>query len=182
VKRSAALFFLTLSALLWGCGGGDGSQSTSVGQPSAPVARAVPTVRCETAMGGTPPRSWRKGATAVGPVGFFGSGRDFLHATRSSAYYRRQWDGAKLEEKTPLIAEGHQALTVSIAPGDRSHARLQAPTSPPWAPHTEIRFVPCSDQPRTTWAAGFLLRDRSPVTVIVRQPGEAERRLQVGRV
>ena len=172
-----------LPVLLWGCGGGSKhSSSTPVGQPSAPVAKSIPTVHCETAMGGTPSRSWRKGTTSSGPIGFFGTGRNFLKVSAASGYYRHQWEGALLETKTPLIAAGQQPVTISVAPRDRSHARLQAPTSPPWAPQVEIRFVPCGDQARTMWAAGFLLRNRLPVTLIVRRSGDPERRFQVGRV
>jgi hypothetical protein len=82
----------------------------------------------------------------------------------------------------PLILEGHKPVTLSITARDSSHARLQAPTSPPWTPHLAIRFVPCQDKPRTSWAAGLLLRNRLPVTLIVHQSGEPERRLRVGRV
>jgi hypothetical protein len=109
-------------------------------------------------------------------------GRNFLKATAAAGYYKRQWEGARLETKTPLIAEGHEPATLSIAPRDRPHARLQAPTSPPWAPHVEIRFVPCPDQARTVWAAGFLLRNRLPVRLRVRRSGEPDRWLRVGRV
>jgi len=185
--RSVRLVALTVSFLLpvlvWGCGGGSKhSSSTSAGQPSTQVAESIPTVHCETAMGGAPSRSWRRGTTSSGPVGFFGTGRNFLKASAASGYYKRQWEGALLETKTPLIAAGKEPVTISVAPRDRSHARLQAPTSPPWAPQVEIRFAPCGDQARTIWAAGFLLRNRSPVTLIVLRSGDPERRLRVGRV
>jgi hypothetical protein len=156
-----------LLVALSGCGGGGDSNSTPAGQASAP---AAPTVRCPTAMVGTPSRSWRREATSSGPVGFFGAGRDFLAPS-----FTRQ-------DKMPLIVEGQKAVTLSITARDSSHARLQAPTSPPWTPQIEIRLVPCRDQPRTAWAAGLLLRNRRPVTLIVRQSGEPERRLRVGRV
>jgi hypothetical protein len=133
-------------------------------------------------MRGTPSRSWRKDSTSTGPVGFFGTGRNFLKLTPAAGYYKRQWGGARLETKTPLIAEGHMPVTLSIAPRDRPRARLLAPTSPPWAPYVEIRFVPCPGQARTTWAAGFLLRDRRPVRLTVRRSGEPDRQLRVGRV
>jgi hypothetical protein len=82
--------------------------------------------------------------------------------------------------KEPVIVEGQVPVTLSIALRDRSHARLQAPTSPPWAPYVEIRFLPCADKARTAWAAGFMLRDLRPITVVVRQAGERALRLQVG--
>lgn len=82
----------------------------------------------------------------------------------------------------PVIVEGRNPVTLSIAAGDNSHARIQAPTSPPWVPHLAIRFVPCPDRARTVWAAGLLLRNRHVVTLTVRQSGEPDRTPQVGRV
>jgi hypothetical protein len=82
----------------------------------------------------------------------------------------------------PVIVEGRKAVTLSIAAGDSSHARIQAPTSPPWVPHRVIRFVPCGDRSRTVWPAGLLLRSRHVVTLTVRQSGEPNRTLHVGRV
>jgi hypothetical protein len=104
------------------------------------------------------------------PVGFFGSGRNFLSARFST------------EDKMPVIVGGREPVTLSIAPRDNSHARIQAPTSPPWVPRLAIRFVPCRDRSRTGWAAGLLLRSRHVVTLTVRQPGEPDRTLRVGRV
>ena len=132
-------------------------------------------------MGGTPSRSWRSEAASAGPVGIFGTGRNFLTITRSGSY-KGQWAGVRFETKTPFITEGHEPVTLSISPPDRSRARLQAPTSPPWVPQLEVRFIPCPDQPRTAWPAGFLLHDRRPITLIVRRPGDPDRQLRVGRV
>jgi len=81
-----------------------------------------------------------------------------------------------------VIVEGHRPVTLSVAQSDRSDARLQAPTSPPWVPYAQIRFIPCRDKARTVWAAGFLLRNRQPISVIVRIAGEPARPLQVGQV
>jgi hypothetical protein len=171
VKLAALILPLTISVALWGCGGGSHSESTVVHPPTPIQAdQPKPTAHCEQAMGGTPPRSWRRDSTATGPIGFYGLGRNFLFGRFTS------------RTKAPAIVEGHDPVTLSIAPGDRWHARLLAPTSPPFVPYVEIRFVPCRDQARTTWPAGFQLRNRMPVTVIVRRPGQPDRRLTVGRI
>jgi hypothetical protein len=173
VKLAALIAPLTISLVFWGCGGGSHSQSTVAGQRPTPTVVDQPkaTAQCELAMGGTPPRSWRRDATAIASVGFYGSGRNFL----AGRFTRRT--------KSPVIVEGRDPVTLAIAPEDRWHARLLASTSPvPFAPYVEIRFVPCRDQARTTWPAGFQLRNRMPVTVIVHQAGEPDRTLRVGRV
>lgn len=122
-------------------------------------------------MVGTPSRSWRRDSTATGPIGFFGPDRNFL----ASRFSKRT--------KSPVIVEGHEPVTLLVLRRDRSHARLLAPTDPaPFVPYVEIRFVPCPDQARTTWPAGFQLRNRQPVTLVVRVAGEPDRTLRVGRI
>ncbi len=34
--------------------------------------------------------------------------------------------------------------------------------------YASVTYVPCDDKPRTVFAAGFLLRDRKPVTLLVK--------------
>jgi hypothetical protein len=171
VRLTAVMLALVVSLGLLGCGGcGKDSSSIPSGDASAAVSDSIPTARCETGFGGTPERTWRRNATSTGPVGFYGTGRDFL-----SPHFTKQ-------DKMPLIVEGHEPITLSITEQDSSHARLQAPTPKRWAPYTEIRFVPCADKARTAWAAGLLLRNRQPVTLIVRRSGEPDRMLRVGRV
>jgi hypothetical protein len=81
-----------------------------------------------------------------------------------------------------VIVGGHEPVTLSISPEDRWHARLLAPTAKPFMPYVEIRFVPCGERARTSWPAGFLLRNRLPVAMIVRQPGKPDVTLRVGRI
>jgi hypothetical protein len=38
----------------------------------------------------------------------------------------------------------------------------------PRSAYASVTYVPCADKPRTVFAAGFLLRDRKPVTLLVR--------------
>jgi hypothetical protein len=171
VRLTAVTIALVLSLGFLGCGGsGKDSNSTPSGQASAPVAKSIPTVHCESGFGGTPERAWRRNAASSGPVGFYGAGRDFL-----SPRFTKQ-------DKMPLIVEGHEPITLSISAQDRSGTRLQAPTPKRWAPYTEIRFVPCADRARTAWAAGLRLENRQPVTLIVHQSGEPDRALIVGRL
>ena len=52
-------------------------------------------------------------------------------------------EGAQLTVKTPTMVAGHRSVTISVPE------------------------APCDDKPRTVFAAGFLLRDRRPVTLLV---------------
>lgn len=177
MRLTALTLPLVLSVVLWGCGGSSKhSPSAPVGQPSAPVAESIPTVRCETAIAGTPSRSLRSRSPSAGPVSIFG-GRDFSTLSRASG---PRPPGFSKVVKMPVMVEGHAPVTLSIAPRDRSHGRLVAPTSSSWAPYVEVRLVPCGDKARTVWAAGFLLRNLRPITVVVRHAGEPGRHLQVG--
>jgi hypothetical protein len=81
----------------------------------------------------------------------------------------------------PVVVEGPEPVTVTIAPRDRGHTRLVVGSHGEWVEVVQARFVPCRDRPETWWPAGFVLRNRKPVALLVRQGGEGPQLLQVGR-
>jgi hypothetical protein len=151
-----------VSIAIWGCGDNDeGAASRSQDQPRA-------TTGCKNAMVTNRSTNWRRESTALGRIGFFGPGRNFVEAPKRT--------------KVPIVIEGHEPVTVSIAPADRAHTRLVVGRAGRFVEVVEVTFIPCRDRPETWWPAGFVLRNRQPVELFVRQGGEAPQPLQVGRV
>jgi hypothetical protein len=144
------------------------------------------TAGCSSAIAGSGPSDWRQHATAVGRFGVYGSGRDFQTAQKQpvadfGGLKKRQVPGPILVTKTPFVVEGSSPLEVAIAPDDRVRAGLVV--GPPFGggPYADVRLVPCRDQPRTGWAAGWVLRDPDPVSVQIHQDSGPESQLVVGR-
>ena len=98
-----------------------------------------------------------------------------------SGLQQRQVDGPILVTKTPFVVEETTPVTVEIVPRDRHRAGLVAGVPFGGGPYAEIRLVPCRDQPRTWWPAGWVLRDHGQVTVSVRSDNGPESQLVVGR-
>lgn len=173
-----ALFTLCLA--IAGCGGSDddSGQEAILGEESA-------VVRCERAMlGAGGPGDWQKLATTVGRFNVFGTGRDFKTAQKTpiAGYPRLQEPtGPIYGTKTPMIVVGRKPLVVEVADEDRDRAGLAVPSIARGGPYAEVRFVPCRDQPRTTWPAGWVLRDRDPVSLTVREEDGAAIEGSVGR-
>jgi hypothetical protein len=164
-----------------GCGGGSDhgpAQAKAIGQ-----GRVV--ARCEHAMVGSGRSgNWRDDATAVGRLGFFGTGRDFRSAqkvARSSlqASHQLPSSGPILETKVPVVVEGRNPVDVSIAPADRARAGLVLAIQ--GGPYAEAHLIPCRDQPRTWWPGGWVLRNSDPVRVLVEEDGRPPAELEVGR-
>ena len=164
-----------------GCGSGSDSKSAN----HATIAQGSMTSGCSGAMVGTGSNDWRPLATAVGRFGVYGTGRDFRTAQKTpvadfGGLQQRQVPGPILVTKTPFVVEGTNPLEVAIAPDDRVRAGLVvAPFG--GGPYAEVRLIPCRDQPRTSWPAGWVLRDPDRVTVLIRQDNGPEARLVVGR-
>jgi len=168
-----------------GCGGGGShtefSDRSAIGQGSE-------TATCTGAMGGAggSRSDWGQLVTSVGRFGVYGTGRDFRTAQKQglasfSGLKERQVHGPILVTKTPFVVEGTSPVTVAIAPRDRPRAGLVAGVPFGGGPYAEIRLVPCRDQPRTWWPAGWVLRDQGQVTVSVRRDSGPEAQLVVGR-
>ena len=154
-----------MTLVVWGCGGSD-----TPNPPTPPVTRQTTvTTDCENAMFGATKPPQPSQTTSAGPVGFYGTGRNFL-----TPHYK--------QAKIPIVIEGHAPVTLTIATQDREHAALLVAIRGNWAPRFAVRFVPCPDQPRTWWAAGLQLRNREQVHVIVEQAGMPQRELTVGRI
>jgi hypothetical protein len=162
VKIAAAIGLVATSLLVSACGGGDHPQAPDIADGSA-------TVRCTDAILGSGDPNWRLNSTVLGRIGFYGTGRNFLTEPTKRA-------------KVPVFVEGHQPITVSIAPADRGHAGLLFGNFGNGGPYAQVRFVPCRDRPRTPWPGGFLLRNQQPVRLIVHQPGRPPGVLRVGRL
>jgi hypothetical protein len=167
VKIAATALLVELVAIT-GCGGGGESHSTPAGQSSSPADAPIRTVRCANAMLTNRSTHWRPDATALGRLGFYGAGRNFVKGPKKT--------------KVPVVVEGHEPVTVTIAPADRERARLVVITPNGFVEVVGARFIPCRDRPETWWPAGFTLRNRQPVELLVQQGGAEPRRMQVGRV
>jgi hypothetical protein len=83
-----------------------------------------------------------------------------------------------LGTKVPVVVVGTKPIGVSIALADRARAGLVLAIQ--GGPYAEVRFVPCRDRARTDWPAGWVLRDREPVRVTVKEPGKPASELLVG--
>jgi len=170
-----------LCLALPGCGGGSDDDSSD-----EPVfAEGSATAACSSAMGGPGVSPSRGTATASGRFAVYGTGRDFRKALKEPvANYgglrERHVSGPIFGTKTPFVVEGRAPIEVAIAPEDRARAGLVAA---PFGggPYVEIRFVPCRDQPRTWWPAGWVLRDHGPVTVVIHEDGRPDSTLVAGR-
>jgi hypothetical protein len=162
-------------ALLPGCGGDSPPDDTA-----APGARTPPAqpklavgskVRdCDVTFIGPGPTDWRKHSLWIGPFGLAGRGSapDFDESAH---------DGGLLSLKTPTIVAGHRAVTISIPEAQRRRVGILGVH--PHPAYASVTYVPCDDKPRTVFAAGFLLRDRRPVTLLVQVGDGPVRRLRM---
>ena len=162
---------VVLSVVAAGCGGGSENDSTDVPD----VGQGSVVARCKHAALGNGDPNWRDRSLVEGRLGFYGLGRDFRSAQkvpRSSGQYSHQLpsSGPILGTKVPVVVEGTKPVGVSIASADRARAGLVLVIQ--GGPYAQVRFVPCRDQTRTGWPAGWVLRDREPVRVTVKEPGE----------
>lgn len=125
---------------------------------------------CGDAIIGSGDPRWRRRSTVSGPLGLYGSGRDFGTAQRSRGI---------LVTKLPVVVEGRNAATLSIVGSDRDRVGLlYGPARQPRplaASPVRIVFRPCQGKPRTVWPGGLALADRRPVTLQVTQGGKTLR-------
>jgi hypothetical protein len=164
--------------LLSGCG--EGSQSEDTAARIAPGAHPSPThsklavgskVRdCDITFDGPGPADWRRHSLWIGPFGLAGPspGPDFDEGAL---------EGGLLTVKTPTMVAGHRPVTISVPGAQRYRVGILAVHPRP--AYASVTYVPCDDRPRTVFAAGFLLRDRRPVTLLVQVGDGPVRRLQM---
>jgi len=164
--RRLLLVLAACLALLPGCGKGARPDDTTA--RIAPGARTPPThpklavgakVRdCDVTFDGPGPADWRKRSLWIGPFGLAGRGRgpDFGEGAL---------EGGLLTVKTPTMVAGHRPVTISV-PGAQRY-RFGILGVHPRPAYASVTYVPCDEKPRTVFAAGLLLRDRRPVTLLV---------------
>jgi hypothetical protein len=165
--------------LLPGCG--EGSQPDNTTARIAPGAR-TPTTRPELAVGskvrdcditfiGPGHANWRQHSLWIGPFGLGGpgpGGPDFDEGAH---------EGGLLLLKTPTMVAGHRPVTISVPEAQRYRVGILGVHRRP--AYASVTYVPCDDKPRTVFAAGFLLRDRRPVTLLVQVGDGPVRRLHM---
>ena len=151
--------------LLPGCG--DSSRTDDTTARVAPGARTPPPHSklavgskrrdCDIVFDGPGHADWRKHSLWIGPFGLAGpNGPDFDESSHE--------DGL-LTVKTPTMVVGHCPVTISVPEAQRYRVGILGVHPRP--AYASITYVPCDDKPRTVFAAGFLLRDRRPVTLLV---------------
>lgn len=165
-RRSALVLAACLALLPSGCG--EGSRTDDTTARIAPGARTSPAhpslavgsrVRdCDITFDGPGPADWRKHSLWIGPFGLAGPGPgpDFDEGALEHGL---------LTVKTPTMVAGHRPVTISV-PREQRH-RVGILGVHPRPAYASVTYVPCDDKPRTVFAAGFLLRDRRPVTLLV---------------
>lgn len=125
---------------------------------------------CDITFDGPGPANWRERSLSIGPFGLAGpDGPDFDIGA---------FEDGLLTVKTPTMVAGHRPVTISIPPGERHRARILG--AHPRPAYASVTYVPCDDKPRTVFAAGFLLRDRKPLTLLVRVDDGPVRGLRLG--
>ena len=176
MARAAGILALALSLAAAGCGSGSGSDSGSVPHGSTTTARVAPggvtppthpllaagsKVRdCDIVFDGPGPPDWRRHSLSVGPLGLSGPAPGPVFRESSRAH-------GLLIVKTPTLVAGHRPVTISIPRALRYRAAILG-VHPGRRGYARVTYVPCTDKPRTVFAAGFLLRDRRPISLLVK--------------
>jgi hypothetical protein len=159
------LILAVFMTLLLGCG--EGSQSDDTTARVAAGAGTAPThsklavgskVRdCDVTFDGSGPANWRERSLWIGPFGLAGpDGPDFDAGA---------FEDGLLTVKTPTMVAGHRPVRISIPPAERHRVGILGVHPRP--AYASVTYVPCDDKPRTVFAAGFLLRNRKPTTLLV---------------
>jgi hypothetical protein len=164
--RLLLVLLATCLTLIPGCG--EDSQPDDATARIAPGGHTPPThpklavgskVRdCDITFDGPGPADWRKHSRWIGPFGLAGPspGPDFDEGA---------FEGGLLTVKTPTMVAGHRPVTISVPEAQRYRFGILGVHPRP--AYASVTYVPCDDKPRTVFAAGFLLRDRRPVTLWV---------------
>jgi len=128
----------------------------SIGPVRQTIGHGSGELNCGTyPFAGFGPEDWRQDSYSFGP---FGVSHNFAAGTREP-------DGL-LHSKTPMLVEGHRTVVLSVPESESD--RLAIEILKPDRGISTLILRPCPDKKRTIWAAGFLLRDRRPVTLEVR--------------
>jgi hypothetical protein len=178
-RRRLPLALAACLVALPGCGEGsrpgEPAASGAAGTRSAPADRALAVgskVRdCGVTFDGPGPADWRRHSLWIGPFGLAGPGPgpDFDEGALA---------GGLVTVKTPTMVAGHRPVTISVPEAQRDRVGILGVHPRP--AYASVTYVPCDDKPRTVFAAGFLLCDRRPVTLLVQVGDGPVRGLRVG--
>jgi hypothetical protein len=153
-----ALALAALALTVGACG--SASDGSSTGEPSSTPARAVghgsKTRDCDVVFIGPGPADWRKDTDWIGSFGI---------SRRSFSQGAYETDGSLYRIKTPMVVEGHRPVTVSVPRDELDRVGILGVHPKP--SYASVAYVPCSEKPRTVFAAGFELRDKRPFTLRV---------------
>jgi hypothetical protein len=114
---------------------------------------------CDIVFDGPGPPDWRRDSRWIGPFGLSGPGPGPVFRESSPEH-------DLLIVKTPTMVAGHRRVTITIPKALRYRAGILGVH--PDRAYASVTYVPCADRPRTVFAAGFLLRDRRPISLLVR--------------
>jgi hypothetical protein len=159
--RLLLVFSVCLFSLV-GCGGSSQSDDTAArlapGAHPSKLAVGSKLRDCDVTFDGPGPADWRKHSLWIGPFGLAGPGPgpDFDEGALRAGL---------LKVKTPTMVAGHRPVTISVPAAQRYRVGILGVHPRP--AYASVTYVPCDDKPRTVFAAGFLLRDRRPVTLLV---------------
>lgn len=171
---SLLLAFAACLTLCSGCGEGSHSDDTTAlttpGARTPPALAAGSKVRdCDITFDGPGPADWRARSLWIGPFGLAGrDGPDFDAGV---------FEDGLLTVKTPTMVEGHRPVTIYLPPAERDRVGILGVHPRP--AYASVTYMPCDDKPRTVFAAGLLLRDRRPVTLLVQAGDGPVRRLHL---
>jgi hypothetical protein len=176
---TSPLVVLLLVTLLSGCGSGDVVSTAETNISAAreePLGHGSTTRNCTGVhFDGPGPSDWRSHSTWIGPLGISEGSRGPDFSRRTMALGR---DGL-YRIKTPTLVEGHRPVTISLSARDADRAGILGVSAK--EVFTSVTYVPCPDRPRTTYPAGFVARDRRPISLRVEIGQDPARRLVVGR-
>jgi hypothetical protein len=148
---------LVPAALFVGCGGStEDSKTSASAPPSEVIGHGSGELNCETyPFDNSGYEDWRQDSYSFGPFG----------VSHNLAAGSRQPDGL-LHAKTPMLVEGHRTVVLSVPESEAGRVGIETLKSD--RPLSTLILKPCAHKTRTLWAAGFVLRDRRPVTLDVR--------------
>ncbi len=177
----AALFALLVLGGCAGCGdGSEGAGDDSAGVQAEPRFATFPSgtdvALCRRAMIGSGPDDWRQTSVVAGPLAV--RSRPFLLAGEVRP--------GEFGTKMPALVTGHREVMLEVPERLRDRVGLFFSRENNLITHgtgaTGVRFVPCTDRPRTIWPGGILVAGHDPVWLRVTEKGRPPDVLWLGRV
>ncbi|MFT3866228.1 MAG: hypothetical protein QM729_18360 [Solirubrobacterales bacterium] len=123
---------------------------------------------CDNVFVGHGSAGWRRESSAAGPVGL----------SRRPLRRMSAMKNGDLVAKSPLLVEGHEAVTVKVPEALRERVFLYYGRSGSKTisfadsnGFEEVEFRPCEDRPRTIWPGGIRVRGGGSVHLVVEAEG-----------